>query len=59
MSLDDEVKSLGPRPQPRPGGSTWRTDAEWFRRYLELIPKDGPDIMRKYQARKAKELSNG
>lgn len=54
MTFDDEVKLLGPRPQPRPGGSTWRADREWFGRYLELFPKDGPDMTRKYQARKAK-----
>jgi len=55
VSLDDEIKALGPRPQPRPGGSTWRADHEWFGRYLDLFPKNGPDMMRKYQARKAKE----
>jgi hypothetical protein len=54
MALDDDVKALGPRPQPVRGGATWRADAEWFRRYLELFPKDGPDLMRRF-AKKRRE----
>ena len=58
-TFDDEVRSLGPRPQPRPGGATWRADRDWFARYLELFPKDGPDMMRRYRDRRAKESGHG
>jgi len=59
MNLDEAIKALGPRPQPRPGGASWRADAEWFARYLELFPKDGPDLMRRFRARQIKETTNG
>ncbi len=57
-TFEDDLKSLGPRPQPRPGGASWQADHEWFKKYLALCPKDGPDLMRRFHVRRAKE-SNG
>lgn len=50
MTFDDEIKALGPKPQPRPGVYS-RESANWLRRYLALFPSGSFEILRRRHAR--------
>ena len=53
MNLDEAIKALGPRPQPRRGIPPTAEARDWWVRYLALFP-DGPV----YLKRRAKESTD-
>jgi hypothetical protein len=57
MNFEAEIKALGPRPQPRPGGSTWQADHAWFIRYLQLFPKNGLELVRRYRKKEVLDVA--
>lgn len=60
--FQDEISQLPPRPVIRPGVPSTE-ERIWFQKhYLSLLPKDGPDLMKRFRfarAQLAKESTSG